>query len=114
MFMIPFSINELLFEFDENTDGLTEKCELELLPSTSSSSTMSSYSFSVLPSTFIYTDPSTVLDDLPAVAHDFGLSKETTWQQLLDKIKDLNQQSKDGSNYKLAFVGRHGQGFHSQ
>jgi len=71
------------------------------------------YTFSVLPSTFIYTNPSTVLDELPAVAPNFGLEDGITWKGLMEKVQLLNKESKDGSLYKLTFVGRHGQGFHS-
>nr|CDI52781.1 conserved hypothetical protein [Melanopsichium pennsylvanicum 4] len=52
---------------------------------------------------------------LPAVAPNFGLRDNTTWAEVTRTLLQLNLDGshQDGSQYKLVYAGRHGQGFHN-
>ncbi|KAL9938019.1 hypothetical protein V8E36_003564 [Tilletia maclaganii] len=75
------------------------------------------YTFStVKPTLFVYDDPGTKLEELPAVAPNFGLRDGGSWAHVLAEVQRLNAEGKkDGSGavYKLVFLGRHGQGTHN-
>lgn len=43
---------------------------------------------------------------------NFGLKRDTSWDDVLNKIKDLND-NEDGEIYKLFFLARHGEGYHN-
>lgn len=56
-------------------------------------------------------------DDTDALKFDinddnFGLKKGVSWDDVLDKLKDLNDND-DGEVYKLFFLARHGEGYHN-
>lgn len=53
-------------------------------------------------------------DDLKfdIIKDNFGLKKDTKWSDVLDKLSELNDKSKD-EVYKLFFLARHGEGYHN-
>ncbi|GAK63766.1 phosphoglycerate mutase [Moesziomyces antarcticus] len=72
-----------------------------------------SYSFSTYTGFFKYdTQEGT---SLAAVAPNFGLRDNVTWDGLARTLLQLNIDgaAHDGSSYKLVFAGRHGQGYHN-
>ncbi|KAN0062323.1 putative phosphoglycerate mutase pmu1 [Thecaphora frezii] len=83
-------------------------------PSSSTPLPATKWSFSTLPSYFIY-DTAPSATSLPAVDANFGLLPNLTWSSLTATLANLNAQSNngDGSVYKLVFAGRHGQGWHN-
>ncbi|KAK0529484.1 putative phosphoglycerate mutase pmu1 [Tilletia horrida] len=73
------------------------------------------YTFTnVEPTLFVYNDPATDIEALPAVAPNFGLKEDKSWADVIGEVRRLNEEEGEGGVvYKLVFVGRHGQGVHN-
>ena len=83
------------------------------------------YSYSVVPSVFLQSLPSTDTQSFDFTRSNFGLipppdiqeggllSITTQWQQLEDRLHHLNSSATAGTSYKLLYLARHGQGTHN-
>lgn len=69
------------------------------------------WEFEVVEGMFKQSDPAT--DDLKFnyTLEDFGVISD--WQDICQKLKNLNDNCKSNEMYKLIFFARHGQGFHN-
>ncbi|MCJ1308672.1 hypothetical protein MMC25_002326 [Agyrium rufum] len=75
--------------------------------------------FSTVGGSFLQYDLETEPVNFDYTAHNFGLKtqkteeKETQWQAFERTVGDLIANAEDGVQYKVLFLGRHGQGFHN-
>ncbi|KAG8935875.1 hypothetical protein FRC02_005874 [Tulasnella sp. 418] len=78
------------------------------------------YAYTIVPGFFVYdtegTDAlSNVLDRGEQIPEDFGLldTSSDRWQRFKDKVACLREKATDGTQYKVIFIGRHGEGYHN-
>ena len=83
------------------------------------------YTYSIIPSTFAQSLPSTDPLSFDYTTNNFGLiappgsqgagssSVTSQWQQLEQRLHDLNASAPQGTSYKLLYLARHGQGTHN-
>ncbi|KAG0652374.1 putative phosphoglycerate mutase [Hyphodiscus hymeniophilus] len=83
--------------------------------------------YSTVPGFFLQDDPTTDSEGFDFTTANFGLisreydtdpsfdpeRKKTQWQRFEDKVSSLNQESGDKVQYKVLFMGRHGEGYHN-
>lgn len=69
------------------------------------------WNFSVVNGFFKQSDDKTNNDYDPFTDH-FGRALES-WNEVIDRIHELNTNSDDNTKYKLIFCARHGEGFHN-
>lgn len=68
--------------------------------------------YDVVKGLFVQTDDETDALKFDINEDNFGLKKDKSWDDVLDKLKDLNDND-DGEVYKLFFLARHGEGYHN-
>ncbi|CAD0090153.1 unnamed protein product [Aureobasidium mustum] len=85
------------------------------------------YQFSVLPNIFKQGLPDTDADTFEYAKENFGLiqqaypsdntlenaGEKTQWQRFEHYIRELNKSAEEGVEYKVLYLGRHGQGYHN-
>ncbi|KKA18373.1 Phosphoglycerate mutase family protein [Rasamsonia emersonii CBS 393.64] len=95
--------------------------------STSSSSSSSYLRYSTVTGYFLQDEPDTDPSTFDYAATNFGLinrtydtdaefdphGEKTQWERFEYKVRSLNREADDKTQYKVLFMGRHGQGYHN-
>ncbi|ORX40083.1 hypothetical protein BD324DRAFT_256318 [Kockovaella imperatae] len=73
-------------------------------------------SWSVVPGVFVQSDPLHDATGYDLLGDGFGLVDKSPerWQNLVKKLKQLNEESDEHTTYKLIYYARHGEGFHNR
>ncbi|EGV66376.1 phosphoglycerate mutase-like protein [Yamadazyma tenuis ATCC 10573] len=69
--------------------------------------------YSVVKGFFEQDDSSTDNDDFDFMKDNFGLVSGTTWSDVTSEVDKLNAKNDNGTQYKLFFFARHGEGYHN-
>ncbi|MCJ1356368.1 MAG: hypothetical protein MMC33_006363 [Icmadophila ericetorum] len=75
--------------------------------------------YTTVPGYFLQDDSDTVAETFDFTQYSFGLKnrsvqgEKTQWQNFGDEVQQLNEKSASDVQYKVLFLGRHGQGWHN-
>ncbi|PWN27350.1 hypothetical protein BDZ90DRAFT_279713 [Jaminaea rosea] len=74
------------------------------------------FGFEVVSGYFVFDEPTRNPASFPAIPENFGLLPNRTWSSLVADVQQWNEEAQaagKGTEYKLVFAARHGEGFHN-